>query len=110
MNIPSNTYVLSVIAVGALATYLTRALPFLFLQRYRENKLLVRFEREFPAGMMVLLIAYCMKDGFLKTPLTNMNELAGVIAAIGTHFWKRNTLLSIGVGIAIFLTLRNFGS
>ena len=94
-----------IILVIALGTFLTRALPFmLFPEGKKQPKIITYLGKVLPAAMMGLLVIYCLKDVSL-----NINEIApaaisiGVI--IGLHLWKRNVLLSIGAGTAIYMVL-----
>ncbi|GAA2270509.1 hypothetical protein GCM10010234_01010 [Streptomyces hawaiiensis] len=57
-----------------------------------------------PAGVMVILLAYCLRD----LPLTHAGALAPLAAlgtTVGLHVWRRNALLSILGGTAVHVIL-----
>ena len=57
---------------------------------------------------MGMLVVYCFKDvNFLATP-HGIPELLGCVAVAVLHIWKRNTLLSIGVGTVFYMLLVQF--
>lgn len=92
-----------------IATLLTRFLPFLI---FRGNKPTPKFieylGKTLPYAAVGILVIYCYKNmtfsqmsGYL--PLL----IAGAVTA-ALHFWKNNTLLSIGVGTVLYMVLVQF--
>jgi len=50
-------------------------------------------------------VVYCLKDAtFLKYPY-GIPELLGCAVVAVLHIWKRNSLLSIGVGTVFYMLL-----
>lgn len=97
---------LASIAVMAVVTFLTRALPFLLFDR-GENppRLVLYLGRVLPPAIIAMLIVYCVKGvtfaalgGWLPT------LLAGG-AAVALHLWKGNDLLSIFGATALYMAL-----
>lgn len=97
------------VLVIMLATLITRFLPFIIFGKSKRTPKFVEYlGRTLPFAAVALLVVYCFKGislastgGFL--PLL----IAGVITA-GLHFWKDNTLLSIGVGTVVYMILVQF--
>ena len=98
------------ISVGLMivATMLTRALPFLLFGNRPTPKVIVFFGKALPCAAVALLVVYCLRS-------ITFSSLAGflpmIIAAAVTallHWWKGNTLLSIGVGTALYMILVQF--
>lgn len=96
----------SIIAVTALVTLLTRALPFLFFGGRRETpRVIVYLGRVLPPAIIAVLVVYCFKNmDFMHTPY-GLCELvaAGVTAAL--HLWRRSTVLSIAGGTVCYMLL-----
>ena len=89
----------------ALATAITRFLPFLIFGSSEKTPAFVNYlGRVLPAAMMGLLVVYCFKDiQFTASEL--IPALAASAAVVGLHLWKRNTILSIAIGTAVYMVL-----
>jgi branched-subunit amino acid transport protein AzlD len=54
---------------------------------------------------MGMLVVYCLKDvAVLQFPY-GIPELLGIAVVALLHLWKRNSLLSIGVGTVFYMVL-----
>ncbi|HOV95065.1 MAG TPA: AzlD domain-containing protein [Spirochaetales bacterium] len=99
------TYLLLVVLVMTLATYFTRAMPFLFFSKRKPPAFLNYLQRLMPPVVMVVLVFASYKDiDFRAAPHGVPALIAGALTA-GLHFWKRNTLLSIAGGTALYMVL-----
>lgn len=98
-----------IIVVAALVTAATRFLPFLIFGRGKETPdIIVYLGKVLPYAIMGMLVVYCLKDvNFLAFP-HGIPELLGCVAVAVLHIWKRNTLLSIGVGTVFYMVLVQF--
>lgn len=99
------------ITAGALAlgTILTRFLPFILFPDHKPIPGWIRFLADrLPYASIGMLVVYALKDTPIsRAPYGAYEALSlGVIALI--HMWKRNTLLSIGIGVATYLIFVNF--
>lgn len=94
------------VAVIALATLLTRALPFLLFPAGKRTPAFVTYlGTVLPCAVMGMLVVYCFKG---ITPLTPPHGIPEVIAGafvVLAHKWKHNLLLSIGGGTALYMAL-----
>lgn len=101
----TTAYLLSVVAVAALATFLTRALPFVVLYRWADHPLLKHLGRYLPPVLMVLLLMYALKDA-LVTGEALLPSMAALVVVALLHLLLRNPLISImsGTGLYMFLT------
>ena len=99
-------YNLKLIAVCALVTMLTRFLPFLIFNEHRKTPEIVLYlGKVLPCAIMGMLVVYCLKDAtFLSAPF-GIPEFLGIAAVALLHIWKRNSLLSIGVGTVFYMVL-----
>ena len=55
--------------------------------------------------MIGLLVVYCFKGVSLMTGSHGIPELLGTLSVAGLHLWKKNMLLSIGVGTIVYMLL-----
>ena len=95
-----------IIVVATLVTMATRFLPFLIFPGDKKTPDIVAYlGKVLPCAIMGMLVIYCLKDvSFLKAPY-DIPEIIGCLAVAGLHIWKRNTLLSIGVGTVFYMLL-----
>ena len=52
-----------------------------------------------------MLVVYCLRGVDLLGPTHGLPELLAGAAVVGLHLWKKNTLLSIAVGTALYMVL-----
>ncbi len=94
------------IVVVTLVTMSTRFLPFLIFGQNKETPPLITYLGQvLPFAIMGMLVIYCMKDVSLLAAPYGIPELLGCAIVAGLHLWKRNTLLSIGVGTVSYMLL-----
>ena len=93
-----------VLAMG-LATQITRFLPFLLPARWLDHRFVHTVKAGLPAVILLLLVIYSVKD----TPLTRapwgLPEAVCLALVVLLHVWKRNALVSIGAGTALYMAL-----
>lgn len=96
----------AVFAVIVLVTVLTRFLPFLIFGENRKTPAVVTYlGRVLPYAVMAMLCVYCLKGLSFSAPGEYLPELLCTALVAGLHVWKRNTLLSIGVGTVAYMLL-----
>lgn len=94
------------IAVMAVVTFLTRALPFLLFDRGdHPPKLVLYLGKVLPPAIIAMLIVYCLKGVSFAAPAGWVPALVAGGAAVLLHLWKGNDLLSIfgATGLYMFL-------
>jgi len=100
----STAYLLVFIVLATLATFLTRALPFLLFARHAQSDWLQFLGRVLPPVLMVLLLVYA-----LKTPLVSGTGLPQSALALGLvvllHRLFGNALVSILGGTLGYMLL-----
>jgi branched-subunit amino acid transport protein AzlD len=92
------------IAIMALVTYLIRLGPFLLFGKGHTTPPWVQYMgKVLPPAVMGMLIVYSLKT----VEIFMLNSVAPVLVAIFTtailHLWKRNNLLSILSGTAVYM-------
>ena len=102
-------YPLAMIGVMAVATFPTRALPFLLLRGQENHPLLVYLARVLPAAVMTILVLYAVRGIELEQAPHGLPELLALGVTAGLHVWRGNTLLSIGVGTGLYMAVLQSG-
>ena len=103
------SYALAVLlAVGALS-YLLRALPFILFGGRKEPPGVVKYiGRVLAPAAIAMLVVYCYAGEAAKDSATSLASAAPYIAGVvtvGLQFWRRNPLVSILVGTAVYMAL-----
>ena len=94
------------IALCALATMLTRFLPFLIFPAGRPIPPFIRYLGSvLPGAVFGMLVVYCLKDVSILTGSHGLPELLAVLTVVGLHLWKRQMLLSIAGGTIVYMLL-----
>ncbi|MEV4562118.1 AzlD domain-containing protein [Kitasatospora sp. NPDC049285] len=100
---PEWRYVLAGLLVMFAVTVGLRAAPFVLLGRVRESGLLRFLAATMPTGVMVILTVYTLRDLRLTAAPYGLPALAGLGVTLGLHLWRRNALLSIVAGTAVYV-------
>ena len=102
----STTHALLIIAVVALCTQLTRWLPFFaFRDPDHLPRSIAYLGAYLPPAIMAILVIYCLKDSSFASLGGWLPQAVGVALTAALRLWRRNTLLSIGVGTAVYMLL-----
>lgn len=103
MSIPER---ILTIGICALATMLTRFVPFLLFSEKRKTPAYVEYLGEaLPGAIFAMLVVYCLRSLPLLSGNHGLPELLAVGCTVAIHLWKRSTLLSIGFGTAAYMIL-----
>lgn len=99
-------HTIGLIAVVSVATLMTRALPFLIFGGKRQiPKTIQQLGNMLPPAVMVILVVYCFRNVDIAGGTHGLPELFASAAVVGLHVWKRNILLSILAGTALYMLL-----
>lgn len=97
---------LAIILVVAAATFATRVVPFLVFPKGKEIPLLVQYlGKVLTPAVIGMLVVYCLKSTPVLDAPHGLPEAIAVAVTAGLHVWKRNNLLSIGVGTVLYMVL-----
>ena len=98
--------ILAIILAVSLGTQMTRWLPFLlFPESKQPPKVALYLGKVLPPAMMGLLVVYCFKHVSWLSGSHGAPELLATGAVVGLHLWKKNVLLSIAGGTALYMVL-----
>lgn len=99
-------YIFLAVLICAACTFALRAAPFLLFSGKKEMPPAVRrLAGRMPTAIIAVLVVYCLK-GMPEAGLSaNTVTLISAAAVVALHLWKKNTLLSIAGGTALYMTL-----
>lgn len=89
--------------VSAFVIFSTRAFPFLLFSKREPPRILSFVEHSIPPMIMAILVVHCLKDAAFD-PRTAAQLLSLAAVAI-LHLWRRNPMISIFGGTALYMVL-----
>ena len=102
-------YLLAVTAVAGGVTLLLRAIPFLFFANRKPARWVLYLGRKLSPAAIAMLVVYCLaayaRDRVPSEHAWGAAELLASAAVVGMQLWKRNPLLSILAGTALYMVL-----
>lgn len=100
---------LGIILVVAAVTFLTRLAPFaLFSDGRPTPKWVLYLGGVLPPAIIAILVMYCLRTVQVLSYPFGLPELIASACVVGLHLWRRNTLLSILGGTAVYMLLVQF--
>ena len=97
---------LMIVLAMVAGTLITRFLPFILFPAGKEKpRYLEYLGKTLSYAAMGLLVVYCLKGVDLLGPTHGLPEILAVSAVAALHCWKRNSLLSIGIGTIFYMFL-----
>jgi len=99
-TVPGAGYVLGALFVMFVVTVALRAAPFLALSVLEGSAVVDFLGRTMPAGVMLILVMYTLRDvdGSTWLPAT-----VGLVGTVAVHLWRRSAALSTVVGTVLYL-------
>lgn len=97
---------LLIIFIVSITTFATRVIPFLLFPKEKEIPPLIKYlGAALPPAVIGMLVIYCLKFVNLLAYPHGAPELIAGFVVVVLHVWKRNNLLSIGVGTVLYMFL-----
>lgn len=105
------------VAAGAVATMLTRFIPFLVFRPGKPTpKYIMYLGKVLPASVFALLVVYCLRHVFYvqKNVIGDLHiilsadaaaQIIAVIFTIAIHLWRKNLMWSIAAGTICYMIL-----
>ncbi len=103
-----NEYVrlILVIAVCAVFTMLTRAIPFLvFRDSEKVPKSVLYLGKVLPPAVIATLVIFALRNTDFLAGSHGLAEIIGVLTAGLLHWFFRNSFVSIGVATVLYMVL-----
>ena len=95
-----------IILVVAITTFATRVIPFLIFPKGKEIPKTIQYlGKVLTPAVIGMLVVYCLKNTSVLSAPYGIPELVSVLVVAVLHVWKRNNLLSIGVGTVLYMFL-----
>ena len=102
----TTTRLILIIAVCAVCTMLTRAIPFLvFRDASKVPKIVLYLGKVLPPAVIATLVIYALRNTQVLTGAHGIPELIGVLTAGVLHWIWRNSFISIGVATVLYMIL-----
>lgn len=98
-------YPILMIAVAALVTWLTRAIPFLVFGKRQLPGMVVYLGEVLPPAIMVILVIYCLRNISFASPPYGLAELAACGGVCLSHKLLKNMYVSIILGTVCYMLL-----
>jgi len=97
---------LLIVAVCALCTMLTRVLPFVVFGGNKPvPKVVTYLGKVLPPTIIATLVVFCVRNVDFLHGSHGIAEIIAVATAALLHWFKGNTLLSIGVSTVLYMVL-----
>jgi branched-subunit amino acid transport protein AzlD len=100
-------YVAMVILVMGLVTLGLRATPFLAAKWLQKHGVVLRLGKFLPLAIMVLLTTHTLVGNAQSHDQGPWPELAAGAVVVVMQLWRKQALLSIVLGVLVYVTLRN---
>ena len=105
---PSTSYFVAVLAIVFTITLALRAVPFAVLGRLRESAIVRQLAVWMPVGILAILAVTALRGTITTDPHGVWFALLAVAVTIGVHLASgRRTILSVGIGTAVYVVLLN---
>lgn len=102
----TQTEIFLTIAIVALVTLATRAIPFLVFRTDRPLPPYIRYlNTVLPTAIIAMLVVYCLKDATILSAPYGMPEAISLAFLAAVHLRWRKILLSIGGSTALYMIL-----
>lgn len=96
------------VAMAVLATMLTRFLPFLlFPSQNKTPRFVIQLGELLPPAILGMLVIYSYREQLLHPTRMSVIALIAGLVTVGLHVWKRNMVLSILGGTAVYMLFIN---
>ena len=89
-----------------IPTFTTRLIHFLFVFIEKKKKKTIQYlGKVLTPAVIGMLVVYCLKSTPVLRAPYGIPELISVVVVVVLHIWKRNNLISIGVGTVLYMFL-----
>lgn len=101
----NNLYLFLAVLSAGVGMVICRLLPFIIFANGKLPKLVKFYEKYLPYSLMAILFCYCFVSVKFSVYPYGFPEIITLIVIILLHVWKKNVMLSLLLGTAVFLIL-----
>lgn len=102
----TNTQLFLFFGLVSLGTIFTRFLPFILFPESKKIPEYIKYLSDvLPYTIIGMLVIYCLKDISFSVRPYALPEIISIAVIAVLHLWRRNTLLSIGIGSVLYIVL-----
>ncbi len=95
-----------IIVMLMIGTMCTRFLPFIIFPADKATPPFInKLGKVLPYAVIGLLVVYCLKGVNITGGSYGLPELIAISVIVILHLWKKNTLISIGMGTLVYMFL-----
>lgn len=102
-----NARALAVVLTTSAVTVTLRLIPFFALDKLSSSSYLRFLGKKMPTGVMMLLVAYTLKDQNVTTYPYGLPIFGAILLSVVLYLKKSNALLSIGLGLTAYMVAVN---
>ncbi|QUH19567.1 branched-chain amino acid transporter permease [Alkaliphilus sp. B6464] len=108
MNVNSSYTLIAILVIG-IVTFAIRIAPFILFGKDKATPKYIEYIGNYlPPAVIAMLIIYCLRNVNISAFPFGIPEVIGVITVAILHIWKRNNLISIIGGTAIYMIAIQF--
>jgi branched chain amino acid efflux pump len=105
---PNTPHLIAVLAIVFTITLALRAVPFAALRFLSNSAVVQHLSVSMPVGILMTLAVITLHGTVSADPRATLVALSAVAATVGVHLCcGRRTILSVGVGTAVYVILVN---
>ncbi|MFG3438848.1 branched-chain amino acid transporter permease [Nonomuraea sp. NPDC047897] len=105
---PDTPYLVAVITIVFAVTLALRAVPFAILRPLRASETVRQLSAWMPVGILAILAVTALHGAVAAEPHTAPYALLAVAVTAGVHLaCGRRSILSVGIGTAVYVVLVN---
>ena len=93
------------IGLCAIATMLTRFVPFLLFSGKKTPRFIQYLGQALPGAIFGMLVVYCLKGVNPMVYSHGLPEALSILVTVALHLWKRQMLVSIAGGTVCYMLL-----
>lgn len=94
------------VMIAALVTLMTRLIAFLLFPDGKKAPAFITWlGKQLPRAVMMMLVIYCLKDAHFASADGYIPAIVGVVVTAALHLWKRQMIISIAGGTAVYMVL-----
>ncbi len=93
------------IGACAICMFALRYVPFVLFKGDAVPQMVKKLGAALPPAIMATLVVYCVRSTEWLEMSSVVPVIAGVLSTALVHIWKKNTILSVFAGTAVYMIL-----